>query len=65
LHQPQDLVGALAAAGEPLTHQRELLLTSADADAEFELVTNAIAPIVTQGSGQWVNGSHRREPSLV
>ena len=29
------------------------------------LVANAIAPIITHGSGQWVNGSHLREPSLV
>ena len=29
------------------------------------VVTCAIAPIITHGSGQSVNGSHRRSPSLV
>ncbi len=29
------------------------------------LVTNAMAPIITHGSGQWVNASQRLAPSLV
>ena len=29
------------------------------------VVTSAMAPIITHGSGQWVNGSQRRAPSLV
>ena len=28
-------------------------------------VTSAMAPIITQGSGQAVNASQRRDPSLV
>jgi len=42
LHQLEHLVGAPAAAVEPLTHQRELFLAPADADAELQPTTGEI-----------------------